>query len=151
MEKIVNFHPAYDKRDDDPSKDYGIGSVTIRFVLKGKRGAVQILLGTNWYLPETIKEYKTEGIKGRIVNLLDKENDCSGIHGWDIGYHSPKPMYERQEPIADDCPYVEGGKCYYDGSGLRAKDIPEMLVRKGSDTIWKILEEEYKDRFGELK
>lgn len=153
LEKIVEFSPAYDKRNTNPKKDHGIGAVRIRFVLKGKKGAVQFLMGTNWFLPETIAEYKTgfkSGITGEIktTNLLDEKNDCSGISGWDIGYHSKKPMYEGHESIDENCPYTDG-ICYYDGSGLRAKDIPELLVRKGSDEIWKYLEKYYLSTFGE--
>jgi len=149
FEKIVEFSPAFDKRHKNPKKNYGIGAVRIRFVLKGKKGAVQFLMGTNWFLPETVKEYKTKGVKELgLVNLLNDEHDCVGISGWDIGYHSKKPMYAGHESIDKNCPYTDG-ICYYDGSGLRAKDIPELLVRKGSDEIWKYLENYYLSTFGE--
>ncbi len=150
FERIVEFEPAFDKRHPNPSQNYGIGSVRIRFVLKGDKGAVQVLMGTNLYLPETIKEYKTKGIHGKIVDLLSRENDCSGLSGWDVGYHSPKPMYPDQKPIGDDCKYTSG-KCYYDGSGLRAQKLPELLIREGSDAIWKFLEEEYNQVFGDTE
>ena len=146
--RIVDFSPAFDRRHKDPKKNYGVCAVQIRFVLKGDKGAVQLLLGTTWYLPETIKEYNTKGVNGKVVNLLDDERDCSGISGYDVGYHSKKSMYKDQRPIDDDCPYTNG-VCYYDGSGLRAKELPEKLIREGSESIWKYLMEEYKSIFGD--
>lgn len=144
FEKIVQFTPAFDKRHPDPSRNYGIGSVRIRFILKGEKGAVQFYCSTKWYLPETIKEYRNS--KG--VELLDnKEEDCSGISAWDLGYHSPKPMFKGQ--TSDACDILEKGECYYDGSGLNAFPLAETLVREGSDGIWKKLEEYYESVYGE--
>lgn len=142
FERIVEFTPAFDKRSTNPKKDYGIGSMQIRFVLKGKYGAVQFLCGTNIYLPETIEEYKTKGVNGRRVNLLDDVNDGSGLRGWDLGYHSPRPTYEGQTIMDENCKYT-GGKCYYDGSGLNAIPFVDVLIREGSEGIWKKLEEYY--------
>ena len=43
FEKIVHAEPAFDKRNGDPKKNYGIHGVNLRFVLKSKLGAVQFL------------------------------------------------------------------------------------------------------------
>jgi len=42
LERIVDFSPAFDKRHKDPKKNYGIGAVLIRFVLKGEMREVDI-------------------------------------------------------------------------------------------------------------
>ena len=142
FEKIVEFGPAYDKRHPDPAEDQGIGCVMIRFVLKGSKGAVQFLMGSGWFLPETVEEYKAKG--GTFEKLTDQDPV-----GWDLGYHSPKPMYEEQPIVTNSCPYLDGKECYYDGSGLNAKPIMERLLREGSDAVWEELAEYYHKTFGE--
>lgn len=140
FEKTIEFSPAYDRRDPDPKKDYGVGAVDIRFILKGKRGAVQFLLGTGWFLPETNEEYKARGVN------LSKDYP----RAWDIGYHSPKPMYEGHSPITDKC-NILNGKCFYDGSTLNADPILNILLREGSDGVWKELEKYYHETFNPRK
>jgi len=56
LTREIKFSPAYDKRDPDPSKNYGIHGVTITFLLKGEKGAVQFVLYTNWHLPHVDHE-----------------------------------------------------------------------------------------------
>ena len=145
LKRIVEFSPAYDKRDPDPSKNYGIHGMEIRFVLKGSKGAVQFLVFTNWFLPHVQKElYK----KGEISTAL-KYGDIEPM-GADIGYHSPIPQYEGQTIISDSCPYLDGRPCYYDGSGLRAQGFVPKFLGGGDKTVWEMLAEEYNDQFGEL-
>jgi hypothetical protein len=52
--------------------------------------------------------------------------------------------------MTDDCPII-GGKCYYDGSALQGQEVGQIMVREGSDAVWKILEERYSERFGALE
>lgn len=137
MERIIEFSPAFDKRHKDPSKNYGIHGVEIRFVLKGQRGAVQFLVFSNWYLPNVVEEHKYDQF-GRWQPM-----------GADVGYHSKRPMYDEQHQY--DCPYVEGGKCYYDGSGLAGEEMLRTLIAEGGDAVWKGLETYYTDVFGELE
>jgi hypothetical protein len=144
LTKEVTFHPAYDKRNPEPSKNYGISGVSIYFILKGDKGAVQFAVYTDWYLPHVQDEQKGRDLRG-----------ISGLKpmGTDVGYHSPKPMYEEQTSICGpgECKYVpEGESCYYDGSGLRADQwVRDILLPKGSEGIWEALKEEYTTIFGE--
>ena len=140
MEKLIEFEAAYGRRDPDPNKDYGIHGVNIRFVLKGAAGAVQFILYTNWQLPNVRQEFE------------ERFGDC-----WprslaqplpaDLGYHSPKPMYDDHEPIDDSCPYLDGKPCYYDGSTLAAERIFDVLTAAGAEGVWRELEEYYKHIF----
>jgi hypothetical protein len=84
MERIVEFNPAYDKRDSDPSKNYGIHGVNLRMILKGTKGAIQFVVYTNWHLPHVQAE-------------LDRRHDHILCHPMpaDLGYHSPTPRYEE--------------------------------------------------------
>ena len=150
-EKIVKFAPAFDKRHKDPNKNYGIGSMRVWFILKGKEGAVQAMFSLPIYLPQTITEYKKIGNKNK-TNQHDLRDDFdgnpAGIDCWDIGYHSLKPQYEGQ--TKGTCDILKGDKCYYDGSSLRGQQdkLGEMLLTEGQEPIWNYLEKDYKSRFG---
>jgi len=67
--------------------------------------------------------------------------------GADIGYHSPKPMYEDHD--AYNCDMFESGECYYDGSGLQAEDFMPTFLAGGSEAVWTMLESKYNQIFGE--
>jgi hypothetical protein len=136
FKREVRFTPAYDLRSDDPQQNYGIGGVVIWFFLIGDKGAVQYKLGTNWYLPQVQREQKPR-------SLMSIEP-----RGWDIGYHSPDPMYEGQEQLTESCPLLGDKPCYYDGSSLRADEFVPMFLAGGSDAVWEMLEEYYYDIFG---
>ena len=68
----------------------------------------------------------------------------------DLGFHSPKPVYKGQRRSSNECQYLDGKPCYYDGSGLNAKRVFGILVKKGGEAVWKELEDYYKETFGEL-
>ena len=136
FEKIVQVQGAYDKRDPDQKKNYGIGSMTLRFILKGEKGATQFIFNTCQHLRHVADEMYTN-------NRSLKHNPFHGM-GTDIGYHSPKPMYEGQTPM--DCD-VLGGQCYYDGSSLQAQEFEDEFLRGGDDAVWPMLEARYRDLF----
>ena len=170
MERITNITPGYDKRDPDPSKNHGIHGCDLRMVLKGKLGAVQFVLYTDWF-PKSV----------------DKEKLSFGLYPIpvDVGYHSPVPQYEGQTRIGEHritdifeniqlttdligtgvktpeiekvpeqdlpiCEYI-GCPCYYDGSGLATIKVFDILLNEGSDGVWKHLEEYYINVFGKLE
>lgn len=144
MERIITFQPAFDKRHEDPKKNYGIHGVTMRMVLVGEKGATQFVLYTGWHLPHVRdeREMQTMAEPTRImIEILARPLPA------DLGYHSLVPQYEGQEKM-EHCDYFEGG-CYYDGSGLAAEEVFDLLVSDGSDAVWKRLGEEYKRVFEE--
>lgn len=47
MERITEITPAWDKRDPDPKKNYGIHGCELRMYLKGELGTVQFIVYTN--------------------------------------------------------------------------------------------------------
>lgn len=136
MEKLILFEPGYDKRTNDPKTNCGISGMHIRFVLKGDKGAVQFLIGTDWYPKNVQEEYNRR---------FPEKNDVQPL-GFDIGYHSHTPFHEDQYKH-DNCPYLDGKPCYYDGSGLRADELIPAFLERGTDAVWEELEEEYKYRF----
>ena len=79
LERLIGFRPAYDKRDPDPSKSYGVGSVTIRFAVRGKHGGVSFGILTGWY-PSSYRPPK----------------GYSGLMSSGIDYHSPIKKHDFQ-------------------------------------------------------
>ncbi len=139
FEYIVDFGAAWDKRDPDPQKDYGVHGVELKMVLKGPRGAVQFLLYTSWMLDMLV-----DGTSTHVV-----PNPTMAPMPADLGYHSPKPMYDGQEPMQGDCAYLGGVPCYYDGSGLNATRIWNALLMRGSDGVWAELRDYYEETFND--
>ena len=144
FERIVKVSPAYDRRDPDPHKNYGIHGAHLLFVLKGELGAVAFDIGTNWYLPHVAEE------------LRGKEHLYSGKSFFEptpysIGYHSPKPMYEDHSMSAVECEYLDGKSCYF-GDNVTYSEVPfKILISEGSEAMWAWMENYYKERFEDKK
>ncbi len=173
LERIIEFEPAYDRRETDPKEDGGIHGVQLRFVLKGPLGAVQFLLMTQWQLPHVQQEFRQRCHSGEQMPLVLFEPMPA-----DLGYHSPRPMYEDHRPMgsqtykwveppkdsplgnvkvpeAEDtgtltpCPYLDGKACYYDGSSLNSRPVFEALLVEGHEGVWRNLERYYRHTFEE--
>jgi len=128
FEKITYFRPAYDKRDTDPHKNYGIHCVDCFMVLKNEKGAVHFMFSTGMWLKQN--------------RDLSKDMNKLFPMGVDVGYHSPTPHFEGQNAHGK-CQWLDDRECYCDGSALRAEEWIEVLLNEGSDPIWKMLEEEH--------
>lgn len=143
FEERIEVTPAWDKRSDDPHKNYGIGGVDLRFALLEKTTgtAMVFVLGTHWHWLDAVPGFGGEGVHTINPKL--------GPMPYDLGYHSPKPMYDGQEPMPKeaDCHYVEG-VCYYDGSTLAAEPMFDILLREGRDGVFQSLREHWEERFG---
>jgi hypothetical protein len=167
-ERIIKFTPAWNKTDPDPSKNYGIGAMSIWFYLKGDLAVVQFHLSTRWYLPgdndfiigqpykipetrpEVLKrkrEYRflLGGDDGREVALCDYwavKDAQEGPQGYDVGYHAPIALYEDQTP-REDCEFFPApAKCFYDGSSLRTREWAKKFVEGGTEWLWLEMENE---------
>lgn len=147
LERIIEFSPAFDKRDADPKKNYGIHGVELTFYLKGKRGVIQFKLFTNWMLPHVHEETVNRLISKQYVSGINRLDICCDFDPMpaDLGYHSPIPIYEGQTKMSS-CQFYAGG-CYYDGSTLNAGPVYDTLLREGSEGVWKRLEEYYQSTF----
>ena len=139
MERIVNLSPAYDRRSKDPDKNYGIHGVELRMVVKGELGAVQFVVFTNWMLPHIYKEWETRSNPAEAWMYKPMAADA--------GYHSPKPTHTGQPKPTNSCEYLDGKPCYYDGSGLHAEKVFDILVSEGSNAVWEYLEQYYNEVF----
>ena len=133
FEKRIIWSPSFDRRDPDPGKDYGIGAVKLRFILKGPLGATQFVMSTGWLL----KSLRDEGRKSEPV-------------AYDIGYHSPVPRYGGHYAMPGICE-VLGSECYYDGSTLTAGVVMDAFFENGEDEVWRILRDRYDELFVGVK
>lgn len=136
----IFFRPAFDRRSDDPKKNYGVHGVEIAFFLTGAEGVVQFIVYTNWQLPHV-----QSATDARPLN--DHPYMFHKPMAADLGYHSRVPRHEGQTMLRDDCDLL-GGPCYYDGSSLNAKPVFDVLLEKGSDGVWESLEGFYVEVFG---
>ena len=142
FERIVELIPAFDRRNEDPNKNYGVHGVDLRMVLKGADGAYQFVLYTSWMLPHVQAETDSREPDPRFPYLFHKPQPA------DVGYHSKVPQYEGHTPAnVKQCPYT-GGVCYSDGSALAANDMYRVLCERGSEGVWEELEALYAARFG---
>ncbi len=142
FKKITTVRLPFDRRHENSSKNYGIHGLDIWFILVGPKGAVQFAVTFPIYLPHVDAEYRTK------FPGWEERKKISGI---DVGYHSPHPMYEGQTQMETECEYVEGGKCFYDGSTLATDPWIKQIFSVRGDApeklLWEKLEQEYKDRF----
>jgi hypothetical protein len=138
FERRVVFMPAFDRRHEDPSRNYGIHGVECHFYLIGEQAATQFVIYTNWQLPEV-----TEDLDRRPVDLRSPHLLCRPM-AVDLGYHRLTPAYEGQKSTFDSCEFLGGRPCYYDGSMSMAKDVFEKLLREGDAAVWRELERFYR-------
>ncbi len=132
LQRIVEWQPAWDRRDPDPKKNYGIHGMELCFVLKGSKGATQFLIFTNWLLP-SLRDMQKKGWPMPLREPMPA----------DVGYHARVPQHEGQNSVTESCIYLDGAPCYYDGSGLQAQALFDEFVAKGEDVIWETLEAHY--------
>lgn len=136
FERIVTMSPAFDRRDPNPSKNYGIHGVELRMVLKGPKGATQFVLYTNWMLPHVERETWAKGHDTETLRILTRPTAA------DLDYHWHRPHYSGHD--ARKCDLLPAGECYYDGSSLNAERVFDVLRSEGSDGVWRELESLYR-------
>lgn len=126
MRREIEFVPATD-----------IWGVEIKFLLYGQKAVIQFVLRTNWHSNELPSGLERDG-------WLSPNRP----HAVDLGYHAYAPQHEYHEPITDNCEYLNGAPCYYDGSSLMAIDTLELLIIEGGEAVWKKMEQCYIEWFG---
>lgn len=144
FERQLLIRPAFDKTDPNPHKNYGVGALTFRFVLKGPLGAVQFVMSSGWYLTHVrpkMAQHDRDWLNEGHDSLLH-----SAPMAFDLGYHSPSPRYEEQSKM-EHCDILPHGQCYYDGSTLNAEPVMEQFIAEGEEAVWQELEKYYQNLF----
>ena len=159
MNRRVMFFPAFDGTDPNPSKNYGVGCLELRFLVEGDKGVVELQLLTNWYLKH-VMESRREAMKRDV--WCGKEDFL--LEHWinpfiaDLCNFSLDKMHEDCAYFKEGVHYIFDGKpCYYDYKYIDedynkpAKDVAYWkLVEKGDEALWKYLEEYYVEVFGNV-
>lgn len=135
FERIVKFSPAFDKRHDDPSKNYGIGGVRIYFQLKGPKGGTSWGILTPMYLPHVREEWKDKDPNTLLT--LGK-----GM-GTEISYHSLEPRFEGQTKFERPCDLTGQDFCYCDSGFIAGEDLFQKFLVEGDAAVWEELEAWY--------
>lgn len=126
--------PAYDKRDPDPRKNYGIAGLQLGMVLIGPTASVSFVILTNWYLPHVRRE---QNPGERFAEFAIGRGDSIGyVMGADVSVHRDVPEDYQQSETAVPCDWRPGGKCWSDGSALAAGDFLEVLIAEGIEAVW---------------
>lgn len=131
MERITKIRPAYDKRSDDPKKDFGIHCMQVFMVLKGKLGAVHFTWSTGIFLEETEKRLAKEGHLNWEKLGEDHYFSVAKAQGYDVGYHSLKPLNEYQKK--------EGPRWRMKLVKRKADDSGMTTMEKAANMRWKKL------------
>ena len=134
MERKIVFRPAFDRRDPDPSKNYGIHGMEIQFQLIGDGEGITYTIFTNWMLPHVQEEADSRPVDHHFPYLFHKPQSA-GMDG-----HWKTPRYEGQSEI-ENC-HITGGECYCDGTAI-TKDAFNILVAEGEEALWKLMEERF--------
>jgi hypothetical protein len=136
FKREVSFNPAYDRRDPDPKKNYGIHGVDCTFTVSKNGKGVTFSLFTNWMLPHVQEETDAREPGTGYTRYMFHKPQPAGVD-----FHDSKPHYEGHRCITG-CK-VTGGDCYSDGSGMLADEFYETLLREGSEGVFKRLEAQY--------
>jgi hypothetical protein len=134
-ERRFHIEPGFYLIRPETSRNYGIGDCRIFFYVIGEKGAVQWMIGTDWY-PAPAREHLRGFPSREAVQPV----------AWDIGYHSRTPMYDGHTLMGNECNVI-GGPCYYDGSSLNAEKWVEGFINGGTEWLWPKLEEYYRFTF----
>lgn len=139
FKRVVQFRPAFDKRDPNPAKNYGIGGVRIFFTLKGPKGGITWEVLTPMFLPKTHKETCAKHAQaGETLEILYR-----GMGG-PISYHRLKPTFKGQEK-GGPCTVTGKKFCYSDCGFIAGGDLYDVFLEKGEDAVWEEMEKWYKE------
>ena len=138
LTRSIDFTPAFDRRDKDPNKNYGIHGVDLLFHLKGPKGAVTLVVYTNWHLPHVTEEF---------VNDCAKYGSSADIHAKFLPYaaelcvHHLTPCYPGHN--SQPCNLNPDKICYPSFYYSDAKDYLNVLISQGQEALWTKLTELY--------
>lgn len=130
LTRRIQIIPAYDNRDLDPKKNYGVHGMELYFILQGPKGAITWTFCTGMQLPHVAEEMRAKDYPQKP-------------YGGGISYHSRQPHHEGQE--AGSCTILPEKKCYCDSSYLDGNNLGDKFIVEGEDVVWAKLQEWYND------
>ena len=148
FETTVHFRPAWEKRHDDPAKDYGVGSVRIRFTLTAPNGALSWRLSSGWYLPNVRERFRREAPHKRYDHDPSRFMPCAlEGEGLELTVHFPAPPNGLEGNGPNECDLLPSGKCWTDVGFSIGETLFEALVAGGEDGLWKEMARIHREQF----
>lgn len=132
----IDFQKGYNNRGKPGG---GVEGMVLHFRFHGPLGTTQFSMATGWVPGEVARSYpeKDHPSWARVCDMYPS--------GRDLGYHWLTPQWPGQEEYRrDDCPFVPGGQCYYDGSGRNADPVLAAFVDRGEPAVWRELVRYYR-------
>ncbi len=126
---------AYDLVRPEPTRNYGIHNAELQFICIGKLGAVEIMLGTGWYLRQTYQ-------RQRVMDA----HEFPPPRNISLGVHRRKPRYKGDERSNDPCRWI-GCRCYQQNFYVLGDFWREPIVAGGTEWLWPALEAFYYEQF----
>lgn len=146
-QRTVRFKPAFHRCHPEPSKDYGIGSVTMLWMLRVGDWAITWEVFTDWGLPdEAFKAAVPDCDHPMHRNGYPRYKADGGVVAW----HMPVPLFEEHEPSDGRCPLIERDECYGDMDYTLASEVFDVLRTDGDEAAWCKLRELLDDRRSEV-
>lgn len=134
-ERYIHIEAGWDKRDPNPSKNYGVSGGRMTFF--ERRGSK--IIQCNFLLDN----YPTEEL--RLTNRDRKYDTYPICDGLGTHYKFKKDAsewaYKNEECL------VTGGKCYFEaGSALYGEIVRERFLKEGSDGVWDEIDKEFREQ-----
>jgi hypothetical protein len=133
--KTITVTPAYDCTavqpcvhdsplcGTDPDRSHGKHNAVMALSLRGPEAAVDLVVNTGWFLPQT---------------ATGRTHDVTRM-GAVLGLHASAPWYDGQRGYTEACSYG-WTRCYSDVSYIAAEEGALLLVTEGTDAVWAWLE-----------
>ncbi len=133
MKRLKQLIPGYDKRHEDPTKNYGIHCSEIRYAVIGRNGAVEYTEYTGVF-PESTGQPPSKAF---------------GAH---VSFHAHRPWYKRQYgPMKNTC-HLLHKQCWCDTGYIVADLVFRAGINAGEagkdEAIYAELEKLFADQFG---
>lgn len=132
-ERAVWITPAFEARDPNPSKNFGIGSCQVTFAKRKGNRVVDCSFLTDWY-PYDVQHRNMGGHSGVYrQDVIGEQPLCQGLYRHELVKPADANEWMRH---GTDC-LLTGGECWGEiGSALYGEEIRNRLLAEGSVAIW---------------
>lgn len=132
FERRMYLTAAWDRRDPDPRKNYGVHGVDLHFALIGPLGAVSWRLMTPWVLPQVAEWWATLPAPVLYTPTAD-------------GVYWHRQVDGLETAGAQPCNFF--GACVAEQIGsISREDVLEALIAQGDAGVWAVLERTYHEQ-----
>lgn len=150
-EQAIWMTPGFEARDDNPSKDYGVGGVTITFAKRKGNRIIDVSFLTAWYPLDVQKKSMGKDVERHggghtypeVCQVVVGEQPlCQGFYRHEL----VKPDdWNEWMSHREDCLLV-GGECWGEvGSALYGETIRDRLLVEGSAGVWDEIDKALED------